>query len=434
MQSSRLKQLFTNPDIRKRLLSVFFIIFLFRVMAHIPIPIADAATLSTFLEELLGGSRLFGLVDLFSGGAVANFSIALMGLAPFINASIIMQLLQQVVPKFAELKKEGEEGRRKITQYTRYLTLPLAFGQSIGSIFFIRQLALQAGNVDLIGNPSLMEWVMMTTAITGGSMLLMWLGEVLNEKGVGSGISILIASSIIAQLPGMFAQVTELVRSDPQQIVQVAIFAVAALFVTYFIVKLNEAQRTVKVSYAKRMQTKGYGGVESELPIRLLTAGVIPIIFAIAFMSVPTFLAQLFVNADAAWLAQLAENVTVWFSPSSTIYAVAYFGLVIAFTYFYTGIVFNPNEIAENLQKQGGFIPGIRPGKQTEEYLRKIVSRITLFGSISLGLIAVLPFLGERITGNEALTFGGTGLLIVVSVAIQTMRQLDSQLISASYE
>ncbi len=434
MQHGRLKQLFINRDIRKRLLGVFGIILLFRVLAHIPIPIADATTLSNFLENLLSSNQLFGLVDLFSGGAIANFSIALLGLAPFINASIIMQLLQQAVPKFAELKKEGEEGQRKITQYTRYLTLPLAIGQSIGTIFFIRQLAIDVGQTDIIGNPSLAEWAVMIASITGGSMLLMWLGELATEKGVGNGISILIASSIIAQLPGIFGQAISLVQSSSEQMVKITIFALAALVVTYFIVKLNEAQRTVRVSYAKRMQSSGYGGVESELPIRVLTAGVIPIIFAIAFMSVPTFLGQILQKADTPWLAELATNLTVWFDPSSIIYAIVYFGLVIAFTYFYTGIVFNPTDIAENLQKQGGFIPGIRPGKQTEEYLRKIVNRITLFGSISLGVIAVLPFIGEQFTGSSVLTFGGTGLLIVVSVAIQTMRQLDSQLISASYE
>lgn len=434
MQHGRLKQLVTNRDIRKRLLSVFGIIFLFRVLAHIPIPIADATTLSNFLEGLLSSNQLFGLVDLFSGGAVANFSIAIIGLAPFINASIIMQLLTYALPKFSELKKEGEEGQRKINQYTRYLTLPLAMGQSVGTIFFIRQLAVDVGQRDIIGDPSLGEWAIMVTSITGGSMLLMWLGELASEKGVGNGISILIASSIIAQLPGIFGQALTLVQSSSDQMIKIILFTAAALLVTYFIVKLNEAQRTVRVSYAKRMQSSGYGGVESELPIRVLTAGVIPIIFAIAFMSVPTFVGQLLSGADTPWLAELATNLTVWFDPSSIIYAVVYFGLVIAFTYFYTGIAFNPKDIAENLQKQGGFIPGIRPGKQTEEYLRRIVNRITLFGSISLGVIAVLPFIGEQFTGSSVLTFGGTGLLIVVSVAIQTMRQLDSQIINASYE
>lgn len=435
MQNGRFKQLFTNAEIRKKLLAVFFIVLLFRVLAHIPIPIADAATLSNFLQDLLQTNRFFGLIDLFSGGTIANFSIALLGLIPYINASIIMQLMTQVSPKIKNLKQnEGEEGRRKINQYTRYLTLPLAMGQAVGTIFFIRQLAIDVGQVDIIGSPSLVEWFVMVTTITAGSMLLMWLGELISEKGIGNGISILIASSIIAQLPGIISQAISLIETTPEQAGQVFIFAAAALVTTYLIVKLNEAQRTVKISYAKRTQRSGYGGVESELPIRLLTAGVIPIIFAVAFLSVPTFAGQLFSNANSEFLQNLATNLTVWFDPSSYIYAITYFLLVVAFTFFYTSIVFNPKDIAENLQKQGGFIPGIRPGKQTEEYIKRIVNRVTLFGAISLGVIAIMPFIGERLTGSELLTFGGTGLLIVVSVAVQTMRQLDSQLINATYE
>ncbi|MEX0748645.1 MAG: preprotein translocase subunit SecY [Candidatus Saccharimonadales bacterium] len=434
MQQSRWRHILRNKDIRTKVLSVFFMIFLYRIMTHVPIPISDTTTLSNFLQNLLSSNRLFGLVDLFSGGAVANFSIALMGLGPYINASIIMQLLTQVVPKFAELKKEGEEGSRKINQYTRYLTLPLAIGQSIGTVFFIRQLAIQVGQTDIIGSPSLGEWALMITVMTAGSMLLMWMGELISEKGIGNGISILIAASIIAQLPGIFGQALSIIQASPTEIMQIVVFVLASLLITYFIVKLNEARRTVKVSYAKRMQSSGYGGVESELPIRILTAGVIPIIFAVAFLSVPTFLGQVFANAEAAWLANLSTNLTVWFDPSNLVYAFVYFALVVAFTYFYTGVVFNPKDIAENLQKQGGFIPGIRPGQQTEQYLRKIVNRITLFGSISLGIIAVLPFIGEAITGSQALTFGGTGLLIVVSVGIETLRQLDSQIINASYQ
>ncbi len=434
MQQSRLRHIIRDKDLRNKVLAVFFMVLLYRVMAHVPIPIADSATLSNFLTNLLSSNRLFGLVDLFSGGAVANFSIALMGLGPYINASIIMQLLTQVVPKFAELKKEGEEGRRKINQYTRYLTLPLAIGQSIGTVFFIRQLSIQVGQTDIVGSPSLAEWALIITVMTAGSMLLMWMGELISEKGIGNGISILIAASIIAQLPGIFGQAVSIVSADTTEILQVVFFALASLVITYFIVKLNEAKRIVKVSYAKRMQSSGYGGVESELPIRILTAGVIPIIFAVAFLSVPSFIGQLFAEAQNPALAAFATNITVWFDPSSLIYSTTDLGLVLAFTYFYTGIVFNPTDIAENLQKQGGFISGIRPGKQTEQYLRKIVNRITLFGSISLGIIAVLPFIGEQITGSQALTFGGTGLLIVVSVSIESLRQLDAQIINASYQ
>lgn len=429
----KVKQLLLNRDLRKRLLAVFFIVFLFRLLAHVPIPIADSTTLSNFLQSLLSSNRLFGLIDLFSGGAVANFSIALMGLGPYINASIIVQLLTQAIPKFQELKKEGEEGRRKINQYTRYLTLPLAIAQSIGTVFFIRQLAIQVGQTDIIGNPSLSEWALLIAAMTGGSLLLMWLGELISEKGVGNGISILIAASIIAGLPGIFGQALALLQSDSSRFVTVALFAAASLLITYVIVKLNEAKRVVKVASAKRTQLRGYSGVESELPIRILTGGVIPIIFAVSFLTVPSFIGQVFANANTDWLAALARNVTIWFDPSSVIYAVTYFVLVIAFTYFWTGFSFNSKELAENLQKQGSFVAGIRPGAQTETYLRNIVNRLTLFGSVSLGIIAVLPFIGEQLTGSQSLTFGGVGILIVVSVAIETMRQLESQLINTSY-
>jgi preprotein translocase subunit SecY len=346
-----------------------------------------------------------------------------------------MQLATQIMPKLKELQKEGEQGRQKINQYTRLLALPLAIGQSIGTIFFIKRLSVQVGQTDIIGSPTLAQWVLMITVITAGSMLLMWLGELISERGVGNGISLLIFAGIIARLPATAGQAFSLLRSDSAKITTVIAFTLAAVAAIYFVVKLNEGQRTLNVSYAKRVQgARSYGGVQSILPIRVLTAGVVPIIFAVAFLSVPTFLGQLFSNANSAWLANLAHNLTIWFQPNQTIYTVAYFVLVIAFTFFYTGVVFNTDDIAENLQKQGGFIAGIRPGKHTAEYLRKIVGRVTLFGALSLGLLAVLPFVGERLTGSTFLTFGGTGLLIVVSVAIETIRQLESQAITSAYE
>lgn len=430
-----LKQLYTNKDLRKRILIVLGLLVLFRLLAHVPVPIGDTATLTDFLRNLFNSNRLLAFVDLFSGGALTNFSIILMGLGPYINASIIMQLATQIVPKLKELQKEGEQGRQKINQYTRLLALPLAIGQSIGTIFFIKRLALQVGQTDIIGSPSISQWFLMITVITGGSMLLMWLGEIISEQGVGNGISLLIFAGIISRLPSQFGQAFSLIKTDSAKITTIAGFAIAALVAIYFVVKLNEGQRTLKVSYAKRVQgARSYGGVESILPIRVLTAGVVPIIFAVAFLSVPTFFGQLFVNAHSAWLSGFAHNLTTWFQPNQTVYSVTYFVLVIAFTYFYTSVVFNTEDIAENLQKQGGFIAGIRPGKQTAEFLRKIVNRITLFGALSLGVIAILPFIGERLTGSSFLTFGGTGLLIVVSVAIETIRQLESQAITSAYQ
>ena len=429
-----LKLLWRSHDIRKRILVVLGIIIIFRVLAHVPVPVADPATLSEFLRNLFESNRLLAFVDLFSGGALANFSIVLMGLGPYINASIIMQLATQVIPSLKELQKEGEQGRAKINQYTRLLTLPLAIAQSIGTIFFIRRLSTQLGQVDVIGHPKLGQWLMMIAVITAGSMLLMWLGELISANGIGNGISLLIFAGIVVSLPSMAGQFWELVRTDPSKVLTLVGFVGAALASIYLIVKLNEGQRTIRVSYAKRIQgARAYGGVESILPIRVLTAGVVPIIFAVAFLSVPTFLGQVFSGAQSSWLASLAADLTVWFQPNHLIYTVAYFMLVVAFTFFYTGVVFNAKDIAENLQKQGGFIPGIRPGNQTAIYLKRIVNRINLFGAVSLGTIAILPFIGERLTGSSFLTFGGTGVLIVVSVAIETLRQLESQAVTTAY-
>ncbi len=434
MNWGTIKLIWRSADIRKRMLVVLAIIVIFRILAHVPVPVSDPATLSDFLRNLFESNRLLAFVDLFSGGALANFSIVLMGLGPYINASIIMQLATQVVPSLKELQKEGEQGRQKINQYTRLLTVPLAIAQSIGTIFFIRRLSTQVGQVDVIGQPRLAQWVMMIAIITAGSLLLMWLGELISAGGIGNGISLLIFAGIVVQLPTMAGQFWELVSTDPSKVITLIGFVVAALAVVYAIVKLNEGQRTIRVSYAKRIQgARAYGGVESILPIRVLTAGVVPIIFAVAFLSVPTFLGQLFSGANSQWLADLARNLTLWFQPSHLIYSLAYFLLVVAFTFFYTGVVFNAKDIAENLQKQGGFIPGIRPGNQTAIYLKRIVNRINLFGAVSLGTIAILPFIGERLTGSTFLTFGGTGILIVVSVAIETLRQLESQAVTTAY-
>lgn len=435
MNPQALRLAWKSADLRKRIGVVLAVIVVFRVLAHVPVPVSDPATLTDFLRNLFESNRLLAFVDLFSGGALANFSVVLMGLAPYINASIIMQLGVQVFPKLKELQKEGEHGRQKINQYTRLLSLPLAIAQSIGTIFLIRRLSVQVGQVDVIGQPSLTQWILMVAVLTAGSMLLMWLGELISERGIGNGISLLIFAGIVVRLPSALAQLWQLITSDPAQLTTILLFAAAAGLAIYALVKLNEGQRTIKISYAKRiMGARAYGGVESILPIRILTAGVVPIIFAVAFLSVPSFIGQLFSGTQTPWLANLAADLNGWFQPTHLVYTLVYFVLVVAFTYFYTGVIFNTKDLAENLQKQGGFIPGIRPGTQTAQYLRRVVNRITLFGAVSLGLIAVLPFIGERVTGSAFLTFGGTGLLIVVSVAIESLRQLESQALSTGYQ
>ena len=302
-------------------------------------------------------------------------------------------------------------------------------------VFLIQQTSERVANTDLIGHPNLWQWVLMISTITAGTVLLMWIGEIITEKGIGNGISLIIFSGIVSRLPGSVGNLASLVTGDTGKILTLVLYLIATLAIVAFVVLLNEGQRNIPVSYAKR--TRGnriYAGVDTHLPLRVITAGVIPIIFALAFLSVPGLLGQVLSNAKTHWVAAAAKETTVLFANTGTIYAVSYFVLVVGFTYFYTSVVFNSKEIAENLQKQGGFVPGIRPGGQTATYLRRVVNRITLAGALGLGIIAVLPYIVQAFTKSSVLTFGGTSLLIVVSVAIETMKQLEAQVITTSYE
>lgn len=451
-----------SKDMRKRLLIVLLLVVTYRLLSHIPIPLAESGQLKTLIDNLFSSQQLLGFFDLLSGGALSSLSIMLLGLGPYINASIIMQLLTKALPKLEEIQKDGEMGRRKINQWTRALTLPLAIIQSVGLLMLIQQTAGAQSGIDLAASTTPFQWVVMVGALTGGSMLLMWLGELITEQGIGNGISLLIFAGIITQLPQTASTLIRTVTGAQEQLSVFGWFTLPVsgrglaissaivgftVIVTYLIVKLNEAQRIIKVSYAKRVQgNRAYGGVGTILPIKLITAGVIPIIFAVAFLSVPEVVGQLMQNSSSAWLSELGRNFTVWFAqpgmsqtPSTDfvniyIYPVIYFLLIVAFTYFYTSVVFNAKEIAENLQKQGGFIDKVRPGPQTEVYLKKIVSRLNLFGASSLGLIALLPLFAERLLGTAQLTIGGTGLLIVVSVALETLRQLESRALMVTYD
>ncbi len=435
MNLNSLKQLYRSPVLRRRLLTVLGLLILFRFLAHVPVPVPNNAALANFLRTLFNSNQLLGFADVFSGGALSNFSIVMMGVGPFINASIVIQLLTQVVPKLEALSKEGEQGREALNRYTRLLTLPLALIQSFGMVLLVQQTSKRVAQTDLIGHPSLFQWVLMILTITAGSILLMWIGEIITEKGLGNGISLIIFAGIVARLPATIGRIFSLASGDSSKILSLVFFTAITLAVIYFVVMLNEGTRNIPVSYARRVRgSRIYAGVDTHLPLRVITAGVIPIIFALAFLSIPGFAGQIFANAKTAWVSGLAHDLSRWFTPSSGIYAAAYFSLVVVFTYFYTAIVFNPKDIAENLQKQGGFVPGIRPGTETTNYLKRVVSRITLAGALGLGIIAVLPFLVERITKTNLLTLGGTGLLIVVSVAIETMKQVESQTLTTSYE
>jgi preprotein translocase subunit SecY len=452
-----------NSDMRNRILAVLGMLLIFRILAHVPIPLKDPETLKQVLENLFTSSntpQLLSFINVLSGGALANFSIMLVGLGPYINASIIMQLLTKAIPRLETLNKEGEYGRKKINQYTRMLTFPLAITQSIGAIYLVRQTAQQVGGIgDITAGTSLMHWVLMISALTGGAMLLMWLGELITEHNVGNGISLLITVGIVSSLPATIANIASSVY-DPasafkvfgkqlplnkQGLIFATILLVATIIVTVIIVKLNEARRQITVHYAKRVQgNRAYGGVTTILPVKLITAGVVPIIFAVAFLSVPSFIGQLLINNSSARLAEWGGNLYLWFqNPSAAsfaqpgfipyIYPLVYFLLVFVFTFFYTSITFNSKEIAENLQKQGGFIGDVRSGLQTEKYLAKVVSRLTLFGALALGLLAITPIIGQKFLQSN-IALGGTSVLILVSVAIETLRQIESRALMVTYD
>ncbi|MCX6804649.1 MAG: preprotein translocase subunit SecY [Patescibacteria group bacterium] len=436
MNKETLRQLYKNPALRNRVLVVLAIMVVYSLLSQLPVPVPDSVKLQSFLTRIFQSNSLLGFVNLFSGGALSRFSILLMGLGPYINASIIIQLLTQVVPKLEALSKEGEAGRNKINHYTRLLTLPLAIVQGVAMIFLVRNLSTQSTGIDLIGNPTASQWVLMVSTIVAGSMILMWLGEIITERGIGNGISMIILFGIVSGLPATLATQTALVQTDPGKIFSTVMIGLVAIATVVFIVYLNEGQRNIPISYARRMSNaQAYRGVDTHLPLRVITAGVIPIIFALAFLSIPTFVGQLFTNASSQWLASLAQNITKIFSPSSFVYSATYFVLVVAFTYFYTAIIFKPDEIAENLQKQGGFIPGVRPGEETSKYLKTIITRITFTGSLGLGFVAILPFIMQSLfKTSDAITIGGTSLLIIVAVIIETVKQAKSLALMASYD
>jgi len=459
-----------SRDMQKRLLIVLGLIVAYRFLAHVPVPLAQPTELKQVLDNLLRSSDLGGFINLLSGGALSSLSIVLVGLSPYITASVITQLLTKAIPSLEELHKDGETGRRKIQQWTRLITLPLALLQSVAFIFILRQTVL-AGNtgVDIVANTAPLQWATMIAAMAAGSMLLMWLGELMTEQGVGNGMSILIFAGIIAGFPSTFSTIVSSLFSTPTDADKLHVFnwftlpinwfalaivaglALAGLIALYMIVKINEAQRIINISYAKRVQgNRAYGGVTSILPVKLITAGVIPVIFAVAFLALPAFIGQLLKGSHDAHWAVIGNNLSTWFKTPTTatfvsgdmtafIYPALYFLLVVGFTYFYTSIVFNSSEIAENLQKQGGFIANIRPGQQTEKYLSSIVTRLTLFGSLALGIIAILPFATEYVLAQfgiqaQNLAIGGTGLLIVVSVTLETLRQINSRALMVTYD
>ena len=415
-------QIFKVRELRNKILFILGILVIFRIAANIPLPGVNVEQ----LRRLFEGNQFLGMLNVFSGGGLTNISIVMLGVGPYITASIIMQLLTMIVPRIEQMyKEEGEAGRQKFNMWTRWFTVPLAVLQTFSMITLLRsQNVLQVSSVFDIATI-----IMVATA---GTILLMWLGELITEKGIGNGVSLIIFAGIVSSLPSGISQL--FLTFDSTQIFTYGALLIVALATIAGIVMVTEGQRNIPVSYAKRVRgDRTYGGVQSHLPLRVNQAGVIPIIFAMSIMLFPGMIASFLMKASNATVAGLASSVNNLFQ-NQWFYGGMYFILVVLFTYFYTAVVFDPVKISENLQKQGGYVPGIRPGKTTADFLYKIMNRITLTGSMFLGLIAVLPFIVQGLTNIQSLTIGGTSILIVVSVVIETIKQIESQLVMRDYE
>ena len=417
-----LRNSFKSPEVRKKLFFTLAIFFVFRIFAHIPVAGVNVAE----LKNLFASNQFLGFLDIFSGGTLSNFSVMALGLNPYINASIILQLLTMVIPKLEEMSKEGDSGRQKINQYTRILTVPLCVLQAIGVYALLKSQNLVIGltPVDLI------SFIM---TLVAGTMLLVWLGEQITDHGVGNGISLLIFGGIVGRLPVALGQTFSTTNS--QASLGLISFAVLSLLVIAGIIVVNEATRQLPVHYARRMRGNNLtGGQQTHLPLRLNQAGVIPIIFAVSIVLLPSLLANVFQTSQNHALRTIAENLNLWFAPTGFAYNGLYFVLVVAFTFFYTAVVFNPKKISEEIQKYGGFIPGVRPGKPTANYLNYILTRITLVGACFLGLVAILPELIQLATGVQTLLLGGTSILIVVSVVLETFKAIEASVVMRNYD
>lgn len=424
----KLSSVWRVKDLRRKVLVVIGLVAVFRMLAVIPVPGIPRES----LQSLFAGNQLFGLLDIFSGGGLSNLSLVMLGVGPYITASIVMQLLTMIIPRLEEMsKEEGEAGRRKINQWTRVLAVPLAALQAFGFLNLLQRGG--AGGAAVAGlHLGMSQLIVTLIAVTAGTILLMWLGELMTEQGIGNGISLIIFVGIIARLPQVTYQILATWTSD--QWFTYGAFLVVSLIVIAGVVIITEGQRSIAVHYAKRIRgNRIMGGVSSHLPLRVNQAGVMPIIFALSVMLFPGVIANFFVAANNQVIAEAAQAIVNAFQ-NQWFYGLTYFVLVVVFTYFYTSVTFDPNQISENVQKQGGFIPGIRPGRQTSNYLKYVLNRITLTGALFLGAIAVLPLLVQSVTGLTTLTIGGTALLIVVSVVLETMKQVESQLTLREYE
>ena len=413
---------FRAPDIRRRIFFVLAILIVYRLLAQVPLPGIDREALRAFFEN----NQAFGILDLFAGGGLSSLSIVGLTMNPYINASIIMQLMTGVIPSLQNLSREGEYGRQRLNQYTRYLTVPMALLQAFGILSALNADGVIIGGFDL---SSFTSWVQMLTLVAG-AIVLMWLGELITEKGIGNGISFIIFAGIVSQAP---AGLAALLTRPPRDIIGVVLFALIAVAV---IIYIQEGQRRIPIQYASRVRGRRiYQGGQTFLPLRVNLAGVIPIIFAISILQFPAQLAIYFSYSTVEGIANVARGIAEFLSSTTPQYAILYFLLTVGFTYFYTAFTFKPDETAEQLRKNGGFIPGIRPGRPTQDYLRNVVQRITIAGALFLGVIAVAPVTAGILDSSlQGLALGGTGLLIVVSVVVETMKQIEAQLLMRNYE
>jgi len=419
------RDIFKIPELRRKILFTFAILIVYRIGGHIPTPGINGQALVEFFAAS-GGNTLFGLYDMFVGGAFKKVTIFALGIMPYISASIILQLLTAVFPYFEKLKKEGEEGQKKITQYTRYGTVVLSLLQAYGISVFIESIPLQSG-ASVVHHPGLAFRLLTMLTLASGTVFIMWLGEQITEHGIGNGISLIIFIGIVARLPGALLKSVQMLRYGQMNIFQLAVIGILAILVTAACILITQGQRKIPVQYAKQIRgRKVYGGQTTHIPLRINTAGVIPIIFAQSLIMFPGTIAA-FIKAE--FMQDLAASL----QPGKPIYMILFSAMVIFFAYFYTAIVFNPIDLADNMKKHGGFIPGVRPGKRTSDYIDRVLGRITLPGAVFLAAIAILPyFLMQGL--NVPFYMGGTGMLIVVGVALDTLRQIETHLLMRHYD
>jgi preprotein translocase subunit SecY len=427
---------FKIPDLRVKILFTLGMLVIFRFIASIPIPNVDREGLRSYIES----NQLLGMLNLFSGSGLTNFSIVALGVYPYITASIIMQLMTPIVPRLNELSMEGQQGRNRINQYTHWLTVPLALLQGYGqTLLFSQQVNPETGgrlieDFGLFNADTFLPTTAILLSMTAGTMLLVWIGELITENGIGNGISIIIFGGIIASMPGAVGSLLT-GSSFGENVIGTIFFLAIGLLTIVGIVLINEGQRRIPVHHAKRVRSgRVYGGTTTFIPLKVNSAGMIPLIFAVSIMVFPGMVASFLESSNREWLRDLAREIRLWLSPNTVPYNIVYFLMVVGFTYFYTMVVFQQQRIPDTLQRQGAFVPGVRPGRNTAAYLQRVLTRITLVGALFLGLVAVLPFIASRITGVQTLLLGATSLLIVVGVAIDTMRQLEAQLMMRNYE